>query len=305
MVRSEKMTTWKFKRIGGTYQGAVGGLAWDGSGMLASVIDEGRIVRIDAKTGKAKDYRLYANKITGIAFGPDGLLYGAQDGGRRVIQFQKDGSANVTGLRLDGKIPNHPNDLVLDKAGRIWYADPYSPLYAFGPQIFPYLPHQSVLRIERDERRAWKIRRVTFDTTSPRAVLLSADEKTLYVADGGAKDTKRELRAYPVNADGSVGRYTVLHSFGADHRGLHRGIEGMCLDGDGNIVACAGSKLAGPGPMVYVFSPSGAILESHELPSDLPMRCAFGESDSLYLSSGEGHVYRAQKTGRRAAKRFQ
>jgi gluconolactonase len=296
--------TWKFNKVGGSYQGAVGGLAWDGGGMLASVIDEGRIVRIDAKTGKAKDYRLYANKITGIAFGPDGLLYGAQDGGRRVIQFQPDGSANVTGLRLDGKIHNHPNDLVLDQQGRIWFADPYSPLYAFGPQIFPYLPHQSVLRIERDERRAWKIRRVTHDTVAPRAVLLSADEKTLYVADGGEKSATRELRAYPVNADGGVGRYTVLHSFGADHRGAHRGIEGLCLDSAGNIIACAGSRASGPGPLVYVFTPGGAILESHAVPGDSPMRCAFGEGESLYVSTGDGRVWRARNTGRKAAKRW-
>ena len=93
--------------------------------------------------------------------------------------------------------------------------------------------------------------------------------------------------------------------FGSDHQGPHRGIEGLCLDSDGNIVACAGAKGAGAGPMVYVISPQGAVLESHALPGDLPAKCAFGDSDlsSLYVTTGEGALYRAKSTGRRGIKR--
>jgi gluconolactonase len=164
-----------------------------------------------------------------------------------------------------------------------------------------------VLRLERNERRAWTIRRITYDTEAPRAVLLSADESTLYVADGDVdKKSPRELRAYPIGSDGTVGTYRVLHTFGADHRGAHRGIEGMCLDTEGNIVACAGWQRSGPGPLIYVFSPNGAVLETHPLPADLPMRCAFGDSDSgsLYVTTGEGHLYRAKATGRNGFNRW-
>ena len=113
------------------------------------------------------------------------------------------------------------------------------------------------------------------------------------------RDGPRELRVYPIRG-GGVGPYTVLRTFGADHRGPHRGIEGMCLDREGNIVACGGWKHSGPGPLIYVFSPSGAVLETHPLPTDLPMRCAFGDSDleSLYVTTGGGHLYRAKATGR-------
>ena len=48
----------------------------------------------------------------------------------------------------------------------------------------------------------------------------------------------------------------------------HRGIDGMCLDTDGNIVATAGWGVSGPGPMIYVFAPNGDILEMHPLPAD-------------------------------------
>ena len=41
----------------------------------------------------------------------------------------------------------------------------------------------------------------------------------------------------------------------------NRGIDGMCLDIEGNIIATAGWELGGPGPMIYVFSPDGRVLE--------------------------------------------
>ena len=296
-----------FERIAGPYQGAMGGLAWDGARMLFSTVDEGFIRSYDPVSGNIGEYRKYANRINGIAFAPDGRLFACQDGGRRVIQFLADGTAAVTATRLDGAVHNHPSDLVIDRAGRVWFTDPFSRVIAFGPQIFPPLDHASVLRLELDDRHAWKIFRVTYDTAAPRAVQMSPDEKTLYVAEGEAgRKGPRELRAYPVRADGTLGPFTVLHAFGADHRGEHRGIEGLCLDSEGNLLAVGGSHEAGAGPTLYVFSPDGAIVETQRLPGGAPMRVAFGDEnlDSLYFSSGDGCVYRAQNCGRRGLKRW-
>jgi len=49
-----------------------------------------------------------------------------------------------------------------------------------------------------------------------------------------------------------------------------------------------------------VFSPSGSVLETHELLADIPMRCAFGDGDlcSLYVTTGTGELYRAKSIGR-------
>jgi gluconolactonase len=269
--------------------------------MLFSMIEEGRILRLDPAIGAVGEFRRYTNRTNGIAFGPDGALYGCQEAGRRIIRFLPDGSAPPTANRLAGRFHNHPSDLAIDSLGRVWFSDPHHDKPAAGPRV-SLLDHASVLRLERDEKRAWTITRVTYDTAAPRAVLLSADESTLYVADGEVgRGCSRELRSYPIRNDGSVGPYTVLHTFGADFRGEHRGIEGMCLDSEGNIIACAGWMRSGPGPLVYVFSPSGAVLETHPVPADLPMRCAFGDADlrSLYLTTMEGYLYRARSTGRR------
>lgn len=293
---------WNFERVAGPYKGSTGGLAWDGKTMLFSAVQEERLLRFDPDTGKVTDFRRYTGRTNGIAIGPEGAMYGAQEGGRRVIRFMPDGSTAPTSDLLDGKHHNQPTDLMVDGRGRVWFADAYNSTPPYGPPVFPFLDHASVLRLERDERRAWKLKRVTRDTKGVHAVLLSADEKTLYVAEGDAeREGPRELRAYPVQADGSVGLCAILYAF----REGDRGIEGMCLDSEGTIVACGGWKKNGPGPLVYVFSPSGAVLETHPAPADLPMRCAFGDAGltSLYLTAGDGGLYRARATGRRGLQR--
>ena len=107
---------------------------------------------------------------------------------------------------------------------------------------------------------------------------------------GREPEEKRELRGYPVTADGSLGKYELMHDFGA-----HRGIDGMCLDTEGNIVATAGYRESGPGPMIYVFSPTGEVLETHPVPEDRPTNCTFGGLDltTLYVTTGGGHLFRA------------
>jgi gluconolactonase len=141
---------------------------------------------------------------------------------------------------------------------------------------------------------------MTDDTFCPLGIALSQDEKILYVADNGLGHDKRELRAYPIHDDGTLGSYIVLHTFGSDHRGPHRGISGMCLDSEGYIIACAGSERSGPGPMIYIFAPSGQVIESHPI-SECPTKCAFGDEDlsTIYVTTERGHLYRVRHGGRR------
>jgi sugar lactone lactonase YvrE len=285
--------SWNFERVAGPYKGRAGGIAWDGKGLLFTAPDEGRVLRLDPKTREVEEVRKYTHGVYGIALGPSGEVYGGQEGGRRIIRFEDDGTASAVSKLLDGRYHNQPSDLVVDRTGRVWFADAYGTTLAFGPQIYPPLDHASVLRLDRDDRRAWKARRMTFDTADPRALLLSRDEKTLYVAEGRADAAKRELRAYPVEDD-KLAAPIVLQAFGSDHRGPHRGIEGMCLDADGNIVACGGWRKSGPGPFVMVISPTGAVLATHPFLADQPMRCAFGGED-LYVTTAGGELYRAKR----------
>jgi gluconolactonase len=293
--------TWQFELVAGPYEGPTGGVVRDGDAVIFSTIDEGRLLGFDPKTNTVTEARRYTNRVNGLARGPGGELYGAQEGGRRLIEFTPDNRVVPVDALLDGKYHNQPSDLVVDRQHRIYFTDPRHAVIPFGPAIFPFLDHCSVLRLERNDRRAWVASRITYDTASPRAVALAPDGNTLYVADGEPHATQaRELRAYPVRPDGTVDHPSVLHTFGKDHRGPQRGIEGMCVDQDGNIVAVAGWRRNGPGPLVYVVSPRGAVIETHPFPADLPNKCCFGGAglDTLYVTTGGGELYRA-KTNRR------
>jgi gluconolactonase len=293
--------TWTFKRVAGPYEGGAGGVVRDGDAVIFSTIDEGKLWRFDPASGAVSEVRRYTNRVNGLARAPDGALYGAQEGGRRLVEFTPDGRVVAVDALLDGQYHNQPSDLVVDRAQRIYFTDPRHAVIPFGPAIFPFLDHCSVLRLERNDRRAWVAARITFDTVSPRAVALSPDERTLYVADGEPKEGQmRELRAYPLRADGTADHPAVLQTFGRDVRGSHRGIEGLCVDAEGNLVAVGGWQRSGPGPLVSVISPRGAVIESHPFPADQPNKCCFGGPalDMLFVTTAGGELFCA-KTDRR------
>jgi gluconolactonase len=295
--------TWQFEIVAGPFEGPIGGVVWDAArgAVIFSVVDEGKLLSLDHAKKAITEFRRYANRVNGLAFSSSGELYGAQEGGRRLVQFTPDGRTIPVDALLDGKYHNQPSDLVVDQRNRIYFTDPRHPVIPFGPSIFPFLDHCSVLRLERNDRRAWFASRMTYDTANPRAVLLTPDNKTLYVADGEPREgQRRELRAYPIRDDDTLDHPFLLHAFGSDHRGHHRGIEGMCLDAYGNIVAVSGWRRSGPGPLVHVFAPSGALIESHPFPADSPNKCCFGGSalDTIYVTTGGGHLYRAVTEGR-------
>ena len=284
--------SWKFELIAGPYGGTAEGPAWDGTGLLFTHIPSSRIMRYDPATGEATEHLTGTGNANGLMFDSSGLLYACQGGARRVVRYESDDTATVLTDGFEGQRLNIPNDLAIDLEGRIWFTDPYYE-GSGGPwsedRANKDLDHESVYRLDPSDKD-WRITRVTFDTTRPNGLLFSLDHSVLYVAQSGRReDEKKQLRAYPVREDGSLGTHTVLHDFGA-----HRGIDGMVLDTWGNIVATAGFEESGPGPMIYVFSASGEVLETHPMPVDRPTNCSFGGPDltTLYVTSGGGHLFR-------------
>ena len=289
--------SWQFERVAGPYEGEANGVVWADGAVLFALKDEGRILRYDPATRATSELRRYTNRVNGIALGPKGQLYGAQEGGRRLVELMADGRMTEVGALLDGSHHNQPIDLTVDRRGRIWFTDPLNDVLPFGPRFFPMLDHASVLRVARNDRHDWVMSRVTYDTRSPRAVILSADEKLLVVAEGEPKPRMaRELRAYPVLDDGTVGAATVLMTFAGDHRGPHRGIEGLARDAGGHIIACGGWRRSGAGPAVYVFSADGRIAGAHAFPGDRPNRCCSGGADGhmLFVTTATGELWQAR-----------
>ena len=198
---------WHFERVAGPFEGPAAGLAWDGSGMLFSILSrgpragEGRILRFDPKGGEVSVFRPFTNRTSGIAFGRDGALYGCQELSRRIVRFNPDGSASLLATLVDGRMHNLPTSLALDSRDRIWFCDSKSALRTSGPLIYPQGELESVLLLEKTLRRPreggdpvssskatgfppsrerlWNLRRLASGLDTPRAVALSPDEHTL------------------------------------------------------------------------------------------------------------------------------
>ena len=293
------MKQWTFELLDPAYGKVTEGPAWDGSGLLFTRIQQSRIMRFDPETNAVSVWREGTNHSNGMTFDAQGRLYACQGGddenSRRVVRFEADGSETLLADNFEGKRLNIPNDIVVDPQGSVWFTDPFYENSA-GPwsadRTHKDLSHDSVYRLDPQADGSYSITRVTFETTRPNGLLFSLDYKTLYVAQSGReKDELRQLWAYPVNPDKSLGPKTLLHDFGAN-----RGIDGMRLDTGGNIIATAGWELGGPGPLIYVFSPTGEVLETHPVPCTRPTNCAFGGPNLsiLYVTTIEGFLFRAQ-----------
>ena len=297
------MEEWEFEMVAGPFSHLTEGPAWDGEYLYFTHIPASRIMRYDPETGECTEYRTDTNHTNGLVFDVEGRLYGCCSGGRSIVRFEPDGGTTTIVDKLDGQRLNTPNDLAVDRQGRIWFTNPWND-GNIDPSERTELGHEEVLRADPQPDGSWTLTRATFDCTRPNGILISPDERTLYVAQSHSEPGRvRELRAYPIHEDGSLGPSTVLHQFGEDHRGPQRGIDGMCFDSEGNIVATAGWGRSGPGAMIYVFSPTGRILETHPMPPgvDMPTNCTFGDPDlrTLYMTTLEGHLYRVLDSGLR------
>ena len=286
--------SWQFELVDGPYGGVTEGPAWDGGGLLFTHIPSSRIMKFDPREAASTVYREGTNYANGLMFDPAGRLYACEGDARRVVRYEAGGEPTVLADGFEGMHFNVPNDLAVDPQGRVWFTDPFYE-GAAGPwsedRGHKELDHDSVYRLDPQSDGSWSTQRVTFDTTRPNGILFSLDYKTLYVAQSGrGPDEKRQLRAYPVNEDETLGEGLVLHDFGEN-----RGVDGMCLDTTGNIIATAGWENGGPGPMIYVFSPQGDVLETHPVDAQRPTNCTFGDDDlkTLYVTSTEGHLFRA------------
>lgn len=279
--------TWTFEQVAGPFSFTEGPV-WTGAAILFTDIPASRIMRYEPASGICAIFRNDTNGANGLHRDASGQLYGCEGGGRRIVRYEPDGGTTVIATHFEGARLNSPNDITSDKQGRLWFTDP-----RYGANRADMeLDHESVYRLDPPtDGGDWAITRVTSDTTRPNGLVFSPDGKTLYVAESPpGSDGRRELRAYPVEAAGTLGSALVLHDFGP-----HRGIDGMRVDSAGNIVASCGWTQSGPGPRIAVFAPDGTVLAEHPTPAN-PTNCVFGDTDrrGLYVTAYDGKLYHAR-----------
>jgi gluconolactonase len=261
---------------------------------FAQPFDSGpaRVMKFDPTTKQITVHCPDSGMGNGLMFTRDGKLIGCcaspLGGHRALVEFLSDGTVLPIVSKFEGKRFNSPNDLVIDRKGRIYFSDPKY----VGPEKLE-LDRFNLFRFDPDGT----LQIATQAIDKPNGVMLSPDQKTLYVAetDNGSAtaDLDKEpatpgrmtLNAFVVNEDGSLGAKTVLHNFGSE-----TGIDGMTVDKEGHIYAAVRSQSRFG---IVVFDRFGHELAYIQTPI-LPTNCVFGRGDqkkTLYITAGSG-LYR-------------
>jgi gluconolactonase len=187
-------------------------------------------------------------------------------GPHAVRRYEKDGTITILADSFNGKKLNGPNDLCFDAKGRIYFTDP-----RYGDKSDIEQDVMAVYRIDLDGT----LSRVIEDLESPNGILISKDNKLLFLVDhnpdvGGA----RTLVRYKGTSTGSWIADKVLLDFGDDY-----GMDGMVFDDEENIYVTGGSGVTAG---VHIVSSNGEPMGFIPTP-ETPGNCTFSGPDLNYL----------------------
>ena len=171
-----------------------GSATGDGAILFSDIGD--RIMKFDPATGKTTVFREPSGRANGLIFDPKGRLIAAEGanagGNRRISITEPDGTVRTLADRYEGKRFNSPNDVTVDRQGRVYFSDPRY----VGSEVRE-LDFESVFRIDPDG----KVTRLETTARKPNGLAVSPDGKTLYVADNGGR--RRALIALDLDSEGA------------------------------------------------------------------------------------------------------
>ncbi|MCP5366863.1 MAG: SMP-30/gluconolactonase/LRE family protein [Hyphomicrobiales bacterium] len=222
----------------------------------------------------------------GAAMGPDGKCYVCNNGGFQW--FEKDGALfsglqgdDYSGGRIervdlatgavevlydscDGAPLRGPNDIVFDRHGGFWFTD-------HGKTRARDLDRTGVYYARWDGSA---IRRVIFPLHAPNGIGLSADERTLYVAE---TPTAR-LLAFDLAEPGRIvkggGETRWMHGRLLAARPDYTALDSLAVDGAGKV--CVGTLFTGG---IWVVDPADGSSEFVPMPDPWPTNICFGGAD--------------------------
>lgn len=294
--RLEKLFTRRVKATGGLTEGPA--VAPDGSIYFSDILrgtTPGMILRFDPRTKRTTVFTKNSHKSNGLIFNSKGELLaceGADYGGRGYAKWNvKSGKRTVIADRYRGKKFNAPNDICLDRQGRMYVTDPR--YLGHEPRE---LKHRAVYRIDRDGT----VIKITHQVSKPNGIAISPDGKTLYVADHdngtdaidpdqpAPKPGPMKVYAFPLGPSGTIaGPRKTIVDFGKEP-----GCDGMTVDAAGRIYLTArsprrpGVKVITPDGKEVAFIPTGPKNQQPDKehpPVGLPSNVEFGIGDELHV----------------------
>ena len=254
----------------------------DGS-LIFTETQANRITRIDANN-QTSTFLENTNGANGLGFDAKGRLIAVQTtpGKTSIGVIYPKGQETTLADNFDGKPFGRPNDLVVGSNGGVYFTEP-------GPNAIPGQPpptpplSPAVYYIPA----GGKAIRIAEGIGRPNGIMLSADEKTLYV-----NDTSGEyILAFDVKADGTVGNRRTFAKYPTVNKtpagAVNSGADGLALDNAGRLYVVS---LGG----VHVFSPKGDLLGT--IPLSLQgQNIAFAGPDrkTLYIV-GRGSAFKVR-----------
>lgn len=245
-----------------------------------------RILKLSA-TGQLSVFRENSNVANGLLVDPQGRLVACEGADFERPGIKLRGMPRITRTNLEtgavevladsyaGKPLVGPNDVTIDGKGRLYFTELY------GASVYRIDAPGKLVRI----LEAPAVR-------SPNGIQISPDDRTLYLVESGRGATdRREIRAFDLLPDGSVGNPRTLYNFFPG-----RSADGMSIDVEGNLYASAGiNELRGTSETldtktgVYVISPVGRLVRFIPISEDLISNNGFGGPDmkTLFITAGK------------------
>jgi gluconolactonase len=232
-------------------------------------------------------FREQSNNANGLLIDPQGRLIACEGAESRRAGVLRQFTPRVTRTDLstgrveiladsfEGKPFVGPNDVTIDSKGRLYFTD------MTGAAVYRIDGPGQIVRILAAP-----------DVQRPNGIQISPDDRRLYLIEANnAAGGLRQIQAYDLRPDGTVGNKRVFYNF---HPG--RSADGMSIDVQGNLYASAGmNQLRGTSETldtrtgVYVISPEGKLLKFIPIPEDYITNNAFGGPDmkTLYVTAGK------------------
>lgn len=223
----------------------------------------------------------------GLLLNHEGELLICQHGERQVAKLAAsydDPKPEFTALatRHEGKRFNSPNDLVIDKAGNIYFTDPPYGLPEKMNDPEKEIPYQGVYRLNTDGA----VDLLTKTMTRPNGIELSPDETILYVANSDPE--KAYWLAFDITTDGHLTNERIFF----DTTELV-GTAGNAGLPDGFVVNQAGLLFAtGPGG-VWIINPEGEAL-GRILTTQATANCTLTPDESALYITADRYLLRVK-----------
>ena len=255
------------------FMGAQGATQGPDGSLLFTERMANKITKID-KDGNISTYMEDTSATNSFSFDPKGRAIGVQwmPPGVAVLAPTKSQLADT----FEGHGFGRANDLTIDKKGGVYFTDDLGfPEMMIKPAVYYVKPAGGIIKIADDIAR-------------PNGLILSPDERTLYVLDTNTD----KLKAFDVQADGSAQNE---RNFATITDGVRKTDAGAMASGaDGGAIDAAGRLYVTSTAGVQVFSPKGEHLGTIPTPRQ-SQNLAFAGPDkkTLYVLGGNA-VYKVQ-----------